>query len=103
MSTLARYFALALVIIGDVFIYVLALVQSLDLARREAALGFVTDATLFRLLPTIGIPAIVIIVGAGTFWLSGRRLYVSVLVAAICMVFVSFAALVLSTPVVPIG
>jgi hypothetical protein len=100
---LARYLGLALLILVDVFIYVLVVAQFMDLARREAALGFANDATLLRLIPTIGIPAIVAIIGAVTFWLSGRKIYLSVLVAAICTVFVDLVALIASIPVIPIG
>jgi len=103
MLALARYLGLALLILVDVFIYVLVVAQFMDLARREAALGFANDATLFRLIPTIGIPAIVAIIGAVTFWLSGRKIYLSVLVAAICTVFVDLVALMASIPVIPIG
>jgi hypothetical protein len=103
MLTLVRYLGLALLILVDVFIYVLVVVSFMDLARREAALGFANDATVLRVVPTIGVPAIPAIVGAVTFWLTGRKIYVSVLVAAVCMVVVGLIALIASVPVVPIG
>jgi hypothetical protein len=103
MLALVRYLGLALLILVDVFIYVLVVVSFMDLARRETALGFASDATLLRVIPTVGVPAISAIVGLVTFWLTGRKIYVSVLVAAVCMVAVGLIALIASVPVVPIG
>jgi hypothetical protein len=101
--TLVRYLALGLLSIGAAFIYVLVVIQFMDLARREAALGFANAATLDRVVPLIGIPAFAAVLGAVSFWVSGRKIYVGVIVAAICMIFVGLVALVLSVPVVPIG
>jgi hypothetical protein len=102
-----RYLGLSLLILVDILVYAVVVYQFLSLAQGEASIAppFATTdarttATLMRVVPTFGIPAIAAVVAALTYWRSGRKIFPTVLGGAISAFVLDCLALWGSIPVV---